>query len=65
MTAHALSVSSEARMDWLRMAGLLSQYPISESTVRRWVRTGLLEKHQVGGVVLYRRDDVERLIGRP
>jgi excisionase family DNA binding protein len=44
------------------VAGILG---VTTTTIYRWDREGVLEGQRIGGVVRYRREDVERLAGGP
>lgn len=48
--------------EYLSVAEAAQLARVSSGTVRRWVRTGELTRHEAGARVLVRRDELERFL---
>lgn len=52
--------ANDAPSDYLSIAEAAAFARVAPGTVRRWVRTGELTRHEAGSRVLVKRDELER-----
>jgi len=47
---------------YARISEVLKELPVSEMTLRRWLKGGLIHSVRIGGVRLVDLDDLERVL---
>ncbi|WP_037361425.1 helix-turn-helix domain-containing protein [Asinibacterium sp. OR53] len=48
--------------DFYQIADLMELFGVTRATIHNWVKEGKLLKHKLGGKVLFKREDINKLI---